>query len=49
MLNDKPLVSISTDWSILFNSEYRNQFANEQKYIYEIILMDYLKYESSAV
>ena len=48
LLNDKPLVSISTSWSIFFNSEYRNQFANEQKYIYEILLMDYLKYGASV-
>lgn len=47
LLEDKPLVSLSTAWSIFFNSEYRNQFANEQKYIYEIILMDYLKYGAS--
>ena len=25
LLDDKPLVSISTAWSIYFNSEYRNQ------------------------
>ena len=48
LLNDKPLVSMSTAWTIFFNSEYRNQFANEQKYIYEVVLMDYLKYDSSA-
>lgn len=48
LLDDKPLVCISTAWSIFFNSEYRNQFANEQKYIYEIILMDYLKYGAST-
>lgn len=46
LLDDVPLVSMSTAWSVFFNSEYRNQFANEQKYIYEIILMEYLKYDS---
>lgn len=48
LLKDKPLVSMSTAWTIFFNSEYRNQFANEQKYIYEVVLMDYLKYGSSV-
>lgn len=48
LLNHVPLVSMSTAWSVFLNSEYRNQFANEQKYIYEIILMDYLKYGVSA-
>ena len=47
LVDDVPLVSISTTWTVFFNGEYRNQFANEQKYIYEIILMDYLKYVSS--
>lgn len=47
VLNDKPLVSMSTGWTVFFNSKYRNQFANEQKYIYEVILMDYLKYGTS--
>lgn len=46
LLDDVPLVSMSTAWSVYFNSEYRNQFANEQKYIYEVILMEYLKYDS---
>lgn len=45
LLDDKPLVSISTAWSIYFNSEYRNQLTNVQKYIYEILLMDYIKYD----
>ena len=36
LLDDKPLVSISTAWSIYFNSEYRNQLTNVQKYIYEM-------------
>ncbi|MCI7180520.1 MAG: S-layer homology domain-containing protein [Schaedlerella sp.] len=48
LLEDVPLVSMSTAWSIFFNSEYRNQFANEQKYIYEVILMDYLKYNADG-
>lgn len=48
LLKDKPLVSMSTAWTIFFNSEYRNQFANEQKYIYEVVLMDYFKYGSSV-
>lgn len=47
LLKDKPLVSMSTTWTVFFNGEYRNQFTNEQKYIYEIILMDYLKYGTS--
>lgn len=47
VLNDKPLVSMSAGWTVFFNSKYRNQFANEQKYIYEVILMDYLKYGTS--
>lgn len=47
LLDDKALVSLSSSWSIFFNSEYRNHFTNEQKYIYEIILMDYLKYVST--
>ncbi len=46
LLDDVPLVSMSTAWSVYFNSEYRDQFANEQKYIYEVILMEYLKYDS---
>lgn len=48
LLDDVPLVSISTMWSVFFNSEYRNQFANEQRYIYEVILMDYLKYDAGS-
>lgn len=47
LLNHKPLISMSTAWTVFFNGEYRNRFANEQKYIYEIILMDYLKYGTS--
>lgn len=47
LLNDKPLVNMSAAWSVLFNEEYRSLFSNEQKYIYEIILMDYLKYGTS--
>ena len=47
VLNNKPLVSMSAGWTVFFNSKYRNQFANEQKYIYEVILMDYLKYGTS--
>lgn len=46
LLDDKPLVSISTAWSIYFNSEYRNQLTNMQKYVYEMLLMDYLKYDA---
>ena len=46
LLDDKSLVSISTAWSIYFNSEYRNQLTNMQKYVYEILLMDYLKYDA---
>lgn len=48
LMEDKALVGISAAWSIFFNSEYRNQFANEQKYIYEVILMQYLKYDSGC-
>ena len=48
LLDDKPLVSISTAWCIYFNSEYRNQLTNVQKYIYEILLMDYIKYDVSG-
>ena len=47
VLDNKPLVSMSAGWTVFFNSKYRNQFANEQKYIYEVILMDYLKYGTS--
>ena len=48
LLEDKPLVYMSTAWSVFLNSEYRNQFANEQKYIYEVLLMAYLKYDSQS-
>lgn len=48
LLGDTPLISMSTAWSVFFNSEYRNQFANEQKYIYEVLLMNYLKYDSES-
>lgn len=43
---NEPLVAGSAVWSMCFNSEYRNQFANEYKYIYEIILMEYLRYDT---
>ena len=48
LMEDEPLVIISTAWSVYLNSEYRNQFANEQKYIYEVLLMEYLKYDSNS-
>ncbi len=48
LLEDKLQVVLSSSWSIYFNSEYRNQFANEQKYIYEIFLMGFLKYEAES-
>ena len=48
LLDDTPLLAISTTWSMFFNSEYRNQFMNGQKYIYEVLLMDYLKYDAES-
>ncbi|MBR1741121.1 MAG: hypothetical protein IJ733_04480, partial [Lachnospiraceae bacterium] len=43
LLEDKVQVGLSAFWSVYFNDEYREQFANEQKYLYEVILMDYIK------
>ncbi len=48
LLEDAPLVSLSVTWSIFLNNEYRQQFANEQKYIYEVLLMSYLKYDADS-
>lgn len=47
VLDNKPLISISTAWSVFLNDEYRNRFYNEQEYIYEVILMDFLKYRAN--
>ena len=47
VLDNKPLLSISTAWSVFLNDEYRNRFYNEQEYIYEVILMDFLKYRAN--
>ena len=48
LLEDEPLVVMSTAWSVYFNNEYRNQFFNEQKYIYEVLLMEYIKYDAES-
>lgn len=47
VLDNKPLLSISTAWSVFLNDEYRSRFYNEQEYIYEVILMDFLKYRAN--
>lgn len=44
ILEDQPLAYLTATWSVFLNGEYRSQFMDEQKYIYEIILLDYLKY-----
>ncbi|MCC8102403.1 MAG: hypothetical protein LIP11_09175 [Clostridiales bacterium] len=46
LLDDTSLVTISAAWSVYFNNTYRSQFADEQKYIYETLLMSYLTYEA---
>ena len=43
LLEDKPLVTLSAMWSNCFNDEYRDHLRKEEKYIYEILLMNYLK------
>ncbi len=47
VLDNKPLISISTAWSVFLNDEYRSRFYNEQEYIYAVILMDFLKYRAN--
>ena len=47
LLDDTPLVVLDTTWCVFFNSKYRNKIADEQKYIYQLILMDFLKHGTS--
>ncbi|MCD8324856.1 MAG: leucine-rich repeat protein, partial [Clostridiales bacterium] len=48
LLDDTALVNVSAGWSVYFNSEYRDHIINEQKYIYEVLLMSYLIYDAES-
>lgn len=45
---DKLQVIMSTGWNALFDSKFRSKFGNEKKYIYEVLLMDYLTYDAKS-
>lgn len=47
LLEDEPLVNMSAAWSALLNEEYRGQLT--EKYIYEILLTDYLMYDANSI
>lgn len=44
VLNDVPLMSISSVW----HDVIKHDFQNNQKAIYEVLIMDYLKYDNKA-
>ena len=46
LLEDEPLINMSAEWSTLLNEEYRGQLT--EKYIYEILLTDYLLYDANS-